>query len=529
MSTSYSATDFASRLELAIRERERLAKLQVSTGPAKEARSEWLEQHARDYFINSLLSALNWSVRSYYDAEQYCQANMGVEVKLVAERVQRLDYLGFDHNTATPLLVVEAKRPSLSLPIDTTVSRDSRTHPVGGAFAEFLSGMQPERGRHRLVDHLTADWCKHLTQVKGYARDLNATGHLPARVAITNGWWLVVFCDVNNAFCDGPVDPSRIAVFPTLDPTSQAAEEIRELLDYRKLCRFAAPLEPSELPFAINPECILSCLRGVHLIQWTEPQPFQQVPRMTVLPVMFIRSARDTFLQVWQRRDGIQVPSTPEGLAQHLDQVTAEADELKRAVERCLDIEFIETDSIEAHFQDHAAFEKLPAVQRLDHDHSGNGKSFLLVTGTHSHFLRPNQDYEQCPYHEHANCRSESEAAPNTPIGAPSADLLSFFRDGDRTHCAHRQVLTAKRAEVTKDNESRCGLRSRGRGHAFCELWQFENYLCCRTCVYQDVCTAAEVFSPPCVRLTVEGTAVGGLRRFLSKFMSTRAAKDKSK
>ncbi len=506
MNTSYSADDFASHLELAIRGREHVSGLQISTGLTQEAYKEWLEQHARDYFINSLLSALNWSVHSYYDAEQYCQANMGVEVRLATERTQRLDYLGFDRDTAAPLLVVEAKRPSLSLPIDTTVPSNSRTHPAGGAFAEFLSGIQPERGRNRSVDHLTSDWCKHLTQVKNYALGLNASGHLPARVAITNGRWLVVFCDVKNAFCDGPVDPSQIAVFPKFDPTSQDAVEIRELLDYRKLCRSAASLEPSELPFAINPECILSCLRGIHLIQWTEPQLFQQVPRMTVLPVMFIRSARNTFLRVCRHGDGVHVPSTPEGLAQHLAYVAAEADELKRAVERCLDIEFIETDSIEAHFQDHAAFEKLPAVQRLDHDHSGNGKSFLLVTGTHSHFLRPNPDYEQCPYHEHTNCRSESEAAPNTPIGAPSADLRSFFRDGDRTHCAHRQVLTAKRAEVTKDNELRCGLRSRGHGHAFCELWQFENYLCCRTCVYQDVCTAAEVFSPPCVRLTVEGT-----------------------
>jgi hypothetical protein len=33
----------------------------------------------------------------------------------------------------------------------------------------------------------------------------------------------------------------------------------------------------------------------------------------------------------------------------------------------------------------------------------------------------------------------------------------------------------------------------------FCEIWKFEEHLCCRTCAFEEVCTKAEVFSGlPC-------------------------------
>ena len=83
-----SATDFAGQLSAALRGREQVCRIQLGTGVPTELAQEWLEQHARDYCINKLLAALNWSIAGYYDVEQYRRANMGVEVSLSRDRTR---------------------------------------------------------------------------------------------------------------------------------------------------------------------------------------------------------------------------------------------------------------------------------------------------------------------------------------------------------------------------------------------------------------------------------------------------------
>jgi hypothetical protein len=37
--------------------------------------------------------------------------------------------------------------------------------------------------------------------------------------------------------------------------------------------------------------------------------------------------------------------------------------------------------------------------------------------------------------------------------------------------------------------------------HPFCEIFSFEEYLCCRVCAFEEVCTKAPAFRLPCERL----------------------------
>ena len=62
-----------------------------------------------------------------------------------------------------------------------------------------------------------------------------------------------------------------------------------------------------------------------------------------------------------------------------------------------------------------------------------------------------------------------------------------------------QQTVKAKSCRITLENRDRCGSRSSGEQGAFCEIWRFEQHLCCRTCAFEDVCTKAEVFQGlPC-------------------------------
>jgi len=498
---SFSTTDFNTALEQVLREQDRVRARQVTTKQGAAEVTEWLEQHAREFCINGMLNALNWRLVSHRTADEYVQANMGVETELKADTTRRLDYFGFCRDTDRPLLVVEAKRPSLRLPLTNEAECDPYAHPSGEAIAEYLGGQQADGTRRRLTDHLSKEWRRYLDQVSLYANALIRDGCPPLRIALTNGQWLIVFRDVPGAFASEDVQGSHIAVFPRLDPLSTYNTEIFDLLDYRGLTLLADPLQPADVSFALNPATVVGSLKGVHVKRWEEGHRFQDIPRVTVSPCIFLLSTGHSAVQVSQHREGILVPRTGDAMSSHLEEVEQLARSLEQEVIECLGLETLQTTSIEEHFANDEAFNQLPAVRRL---RNADTAEFLLVTGQHSHWLRASLQYERCPYHEHSRCVEEgvSATAASVPI---SVEGHVLFGDGDARHCAHERVHTTKRNAVSEDNHERCGNRSAGVGHAFCEVWALERHLCCRVCAYERVCTNADVFNAPCIQVSVEG------------------------
>jgi len=51
----------------------------------------------------------------------------------------------------------------------------------------------------------------------------------------------------------------------------------------------------------------------------------------------------------------------------------------------------------------------------------------------------------------------------------------------------------------SEERETILFLESGEEGQAFCEIWCFEQHLCCRTCVFEEVCAKSEVFRLPCI------------------------------
>jgi hypothetical protein len=104
---------------------------------------------------------------------------------------------------------------------------------------------------------------------------------------------------------------------------------------------------------------------------------------------------------------------------------------------------------------------------------------FLLATGTNSHFLLPRPTVEPCAGHIWTECHAVQENQRNAAIVARSFEPASFFTTVEPHHCAHRTVHNRR--------ETRC------------HIAPFEEFLCCRACVFQAVCwTADELARLPC-------------------------------
>ncbi len=148
--------------------------------------------------------------------------------------------------------------------------------------------------------------------------------------------------------------------------------------------------------------------------------------------------------------------------------------------------------SIEEHYANPESFNAHPGVVKT-------GGCYILFTGSETHFLRQQPTIAGCPYHDWLQCRDEGvQQGENGVYGKWVDTPKAFFESGTLHHCAHRDVYAAKQCQVNPENRSICGPRSGTDFQAFCEIAPFEDYLCCRTCVYDKVCTKSVVLKLPC-------------------------------
>jgi hypothetical protein len=108
--------------------------------------------------------------------------------------------LGFERETNRPLLLVETKRPRSLLP---ELADSADRPPQEEVLARGLRGTK-----------LLAEWSDWLRTLMDYVVSIrDATGSVPLRVVVTNGEWLVIFLDPDDAFVQSrPPDANRIMV-----------------------------------------------------------------------------------------------------------------------------------------------------------------------------------------------------------------------------------------------------------------------------------------------------------------------------
>jgi len=132
----------------------------------------------------------------------------------------------------------------------------------------------------------------------------------------------------------------------------------------------------------------------------------------------------------------------------------------------------------------------------------GKIRSYVLVTGTETHFLIAMPRVPDCPKHTWGKCDPIADGR-HPPLGGLSAPshlkTRAFFAEGRDHHCAAGVTHDSKRMTHEELKITDFGQRSSNDGEPFCEIFNFEEILCCQTCVFFEVCAQSKLFKLPCM------------------------------
>lgn len=467
----------------------------------KAAEDTLLEVHARVFMINSLLGALNWRMDVAVEEEV---ANLIPEVPLISithKTTRFLDYLGLEHSNGRPLLIVESKRPSSKLPAPYTPLEGHRFPLRQGIATDLEWSIAEAIARGLDGQSISGEWNEWLTTLRDYVKSVQQqSGHAPRRVVITNGDWLVLFCDPVNSFIDNATcDPTHILVYKDRDSIERRYPEIFRELEHQSLLSETPALTLGELLFHVDPKMVDFAMFGLRLLYIEEPGFFEPAPVIKVMPIIFLRTCYGTWLCVESRREE-RLPHAAEELSTHLDTVRALSMAFLKDISKTLKTH-LPVSSLAKHYSDEDGFDTLRGVIECGRRSSSGAREFLIVTGDHTHYLLPEPTVPDSPYHLWGNCNAAGVASHPGPLETRKTNPKSFFKSGELHHCAHREVATVKAARIMAANRERCGPRSGQDGQAFCEIYRFEEHLCCSTCAFEEVCTKAQVFVLPCQKL----------------------------
>ena len=467
----------------------------VGEPTAEETKAKFdLEAHVRVYVVNSFLAALNWRM-DVSAAEGLL--NLVPEMALLSLEngtTRFLDYLGIERQTGAPLLVVETKRPSSALPMLRESSDMYAQVNHSAIVSQGLNGTG-----------LAYEWNKWLDTLRDYVRSVQVqAGRTPARAVITNGDWFILFLDPADSFLEaGTRDPAKILVIEGSggwDPNARQAApsemerryaEVFEHLEYQKVLGTAPPLSAGTVAFSIESKNVQRVMHGLKLSYEKVRNVHTPSPHICVAPLLFLQSKFGAWLIVDASGKQFILPDKRRQLGPHLEEVANASTDLLVQVNHALGTSIAPT-RLSSHYADAASFEALPGVRE-----TSIFNEYIMVTGNETHYLREKPTVSKCSFHNAA--ASFKKGVGRAPaIMARSLEPRAFFISGENHHCAHQEVWSAKASPITDANQAGCGSRSGKPGQAFCEIWRVDEYLCCRTCVFESVCTKAAVFHLPC-------------------------------
>lgn len=448
-----------------------------------------LEAHARQYVINELLQSLNWRLNcSPTDG----LPNMVPEAPIgsVATGTTRfLDYLGFEWDCNKPLLIVEAKRPSTILP-------QPNDRLVGNTAVLISSALNGN------IEGLTMEWNGYLTTLRDYVRtSFERTDYIPKRVVITNGDWLIVFTDPEEAFInERPADPSKILIWDNRNEIEQRYVELYREIEHSAVLGEHPSITAEELLFYVQPKSINRLMHGIRLTYFEEPQMYFGVrPQIKVAPLVFIGTQVGSWLRVEKpiKQNVFELPHSYDQLGEHLNMVKEAAESLLNGVKTLLS-STQDPISLTYHYRTLDSLDLLKGVKEERYNAYYRITEYIIVTGHDTHYLKAQPSISDCPYHEWSTCQQHGVAIPQSICVRSTDKPRSYFISNELHHCAHQGVDSVKSNRISEGNRERCGPRSGEIGCAFCEIYSIENLLCCRTCFLEEVCTIAQVFVLPC-------------------------------
>ena len=488
MRLSNNASDFRSAVNAAlIRFANRRKGWMNRHGPrfadkVRGSKNATLEHHLRLHFVDEVLRALNWSLTETAAEEPNLLAELPI-ISADAGWTKFIDYLGLDAATSTPLMVVETKRYGSPLPKHPKSTSPSIAVPA--ALAEALAGNK---------DLLRQAWSDWIAAVGNYVRSAAERGGVPRRVVMTDGDWIIIFKNPQATFVAGRMDADAISAgeiaFFSFKSIEADFAQIFELLEYQHVLGELPPLTLAELRFHVRPEVADRIMHAVKVIFMADPDFYEPAPRIKVKPVLLLATTLGGWIVVEEPGAGVVLPGNEDLLERHLNEIRGLAERLATDVSTKFGREFVPVSLLD-HYGEPSAFTPMPGV----HSRSGEGgeRRFIVATGQHTHYLRSEPSVLHCPFHDWSLVHGRADAPRIQSVKPPA-----FFTSGRLHYCGHRDVEQVKHSPATDLNRDLTGPRSAPPGGAFCEVWDLDQFLCCRTCAFEEVCAKSELFMLPC-------------------------------
>jgi len=439
-----------------------------------------LEHTTRRYVIDDILAALGW------DLGRLTQ-EIVEEARAQGDTTLFLDYLGVNPATRVPLLIVEAKAwaKPLVTPSPDWAAQQGRASPsshealIAKAIEHCKAGGQPNDSP------VILEWAQWLHKLHQYVTTLHKqSGHVVQCLAITSGRWWVIFTDPYDTFiASGIVSPTKIRVIQEHDVVARSDEIFDHLARQNLNQNLPSFIRPSQLSGYAAAADIARLFHALWIARRKDGAHFDAFPQINLYPAIVLERRDGQLISIVDdRRPRITIPHRYDDLPRHIQEVAARSVELLRTVNAELNTAL--TPSPLSGFPGfpgltttRASVVATPATRFLKA--SPKPDEFLLVTGTDTHYCLPSPTVDPCAGHSWNDCQTLQENKRNAPVIGRSFDPASFFTTLEPHHCAHRTVHDRR--------EHRCYVAP------------FEEFLCCRACVFQNVCwPPAELNRLPC-------------------------------
>jgi len=272
-------------------------------------------------------------------------------------------------------------------------------------------------------------------------------------------------------------------------------------LAFEVVTKEASGVPPELIPSGIRIATNVEIMRGVRVGYSSVPKLKAAIrPQIEIEPIVFIRSPPDSWILVELPIEGIDMPHVTKFLAEHLTEVEKRSNQLVERI--CAKLLSVPTEiSIQKHYGDAQSFATRPGVVAEGTLKAGI-EGYVLVTGTATHFILHLPRILNCPKHVWGNCDPVKDGRHPLVGGLSAPSYMgtkAFFVEGRDHHCAAAITHGMKSVKYDKLRTLDFGQRSSEDGEPFCEIFNFEEMLCCQTCVFFDVCAQSRLFKLPCM------------------------------
>jgi hypothetical protein len=455
----------------------------VSSGPPAfigAAFRDPLEYTTRRYVIDEILSSLGWNLGRITQ-------EMIEEARAQGDTTLFLDYLGVNPDLRVPLLIVEAKawaKPLVDVS-NTGAAAQVSTNPSSREALIAKAIEHCKAGGQQNSSPVILEWAEWLHKLHQYVNTVHRqSNHVVQKLAITSGRWWVIFTKPYDTFViSGPVSPANIRVFEGREVIDCSDDIFDHLARQNLISDPPASIQPTQVLAYTSRGDVVRLYHALWVARRKDGAHFDAFPQINLYPSIVLERRDGQLLAVLDHRPPrVAVPHKYDRLPAHIDELAANSTALLRAVHAELDVALAPSPL--------TAFPGFPLTGVLSATTSVSPTirflksspmpdEFLIVTGTESHYLLPHPTVQPCAGHTWSECHILGQHQGNAPILSRSYAPASFFTTIEPHHCAHRTVHNRRAPR--------------------CYIAPFEEFLCCRACVFQAICwTPDEMARLPC-------------------------------